>query len=512
MLVTTHAWQSPSYRSIIAYRYMDQGHHALTDLRATRSHPRRPLASAALIAGALAAVVQAADGDVWGTQWGTRRADIAFALASAADGSLYVGSQFMGVLDAAQIGGTGTLDAAGRSTGLVVAFDRDGRPKWQRVLPAAGGLEVRAAAAGPEGLVVAGHFLETMGIEENARRSSGGADLFIEAYAPGGASRWTHTLGGKSADAASAVAVLDDGRSAVAAEFQLSARFGEAEGEPRVLTSLGDRDVVLLELDRKGDIERALQLGGAGRDQVLGLAAQRDGAYLALIGYEGSIAIDTAQGQRRFEARGAGDALLLRIETEKGIVAAVNVGIDGPEGWYAFAAHPDGSAWLATTISHPVGLQVGNAHREFAPRGSDALVMRLAPDFGLERAELLGGEGTESAERLLALPDGGALLGATFNAPLRVAGRALKPDGTDVVVVRYDARVRARGAEIIGGPKVQQVTGLAAMPGGRYAILGLYEDTLRVPRRLPLVVAGEKRAGTKAVGKTDVFLLVRALP
>ena len=42
------------------------------------------------------------------------------------------------------------------------------------------------------------------------------------------------------------------------------------------------------------------------------------------------------------------------------------------------------------------------------------------------------------------------------------------------------------------------------MPGGRYAILGLYEDTLRI--------GGEKRARAKAVGKTDVFLLVRPLP
>jgi hypothetical protein len=478
--------------------------HHMTRHRDDRRSARRRIGRLALLAACAYGAAPAGGGADTTAHWGNPRPELAFALATDGDGTVYAGSQFSGTLDDARLGGDGTLQAPDRSTGLIVAFDAAGKPKWRRTLTGAGPVELRALGADAAGVVAAGHFLDALDAADGARPSQGGADLFVAAYGMHGAPRWTRTLGGKYADTASAVALLADGSAVVGAEFQLTARFGAVGGAPRVLSARGDRDVVLLELDGSGAIRQAWPLGGPGREQLMGLAALDGGAYLALVGYEQSIEVDTATGPRRFDARGHGDALLVRCEAGRGVTDAVSLGVDGPEAWYAFAAHRDGRAWLATTLTRRATFALGDARRELAPRGSDVLLLQVGPDLQLERAALLGGDGTESAERLATLPDGGALLGATFDGPLRAAGRAFEPDGTDVLVVRYDARGKARGAETVGGPRVQQVTGLAPLPDRRYALLGLFEDTLHV--------AGEKRARAKAAGKTDAFVLMRPWP
>jgi hypothetical protein len=123
--------------------------------------------------------------------------------------------------------------------------------------------------------IVTGYFAGTASFGNFQNDSFGDRDAFAMKLDSGGSISWVTQLGGTGFDMGQAVAVLPDQSSVVVGEFSGTASFGAVE-----LTSNGAKDAYVARIDSSGNVLWAMNAGGVGDDQGLGVAYQNDGTIV----------------------------------------------------------------------------------------------------------------------------------------------------------------------------------------------------------------------------------------
>jgi hypothetical protein len=193
-----------------------------------------------------------------GTSWG----DMANAMTTGADGSIYVSGVTGGNLD-------GHTNSGGDDA-FISKFDLDGTKQWTKLLGTNSEDVARAMTTGNDGSIyISGNTYGSL----DGQTNSGNSDAFITKFDPDGTKVWTKLIGSNSEDYARAITTGADGSIYVSGNT-----YGSFDGQ----INSGVPDIFITKLNPDGTKSWTKFLGTSGDDQAYALTNGVDGSiYVA---------------------------------------------------------------------------------------------------------------------------------------------------------------------------------------------------------------------------------------
>jgi len=305
------------------------------------------------------------------------------------------------------------LESAGSSDVAVARFSADGRLRRVVRLGGAGDDHAAGVAALGEGAVVAFSFGSTVFVGGLGLTSVDAHDVALAAFAADGSLRWARRFGGAGDDAIAGVAT--DGDAVYAAgTFEGLSDYGGP-----LFRSEGARDVWVASLNGAGGYRWSRRFGGRGDDRATSVAARGGvtvaGSFEGLADYGGALL--TSGGGR--------DGFVAALGNDGAHRWSRRLGSDGDDEALALAMDTTGDVAAAGAARGLCDLG-GRLHTNRG--GSDAFVVRFAPDGAHRRDESWGGAGDDAA-RSLVWRDGAPWMGGSFTGEADVGGALLRAGG-----------------------------------------------------------------------------------
>ncbi len=336
-----------------------------------------------------------------GSAWSRSVPGTPRALAAAPDGDVLIAGSF----ESSQSIGGQTLASAGSEDAYLVRLSPDGTLRWALRMGGPGRDRALAVAVDADGFAwVAGSFEESIEAGSAELVSAGAQDAFWVRVSPEGAILRAHRTGGGASDAATGIAVGDDGRAAVSGYFGGVADVGSVR-----LTSAGGRDAFVAQLGLDGSPIWAQAIGGKGDDAAWAVDAQ---SAVAVAGhFEGALAVG---------------AQTLRADHSDAFTVLFDA--DGAVEW----------AWAAT-----------------GPAEGRASAIALTPGGGaVVGGDYAGSLDVGEASTLDTGPPGRTFLGAAYDAD------------ADAFVAHVNFEGATVWAQSFAGPDEDRVSSLSLTPGG----------------------------------------------
>ena len=190
----------------------------------------------------------------WTRQFGTTSNDVAYAIATDADGNVYAAGVTFGTLEGASAG----LDDA-----FIRSYDSNGNLRWTRQFGTSGGDYALGVTTDADGRTYTAGY--TGGALEGA--SVGFDDAFIRSYDSNGNLRWTRQFGTSGADVANAITTDVDGST-----YTAGYTGGALEGP-----NAGGTDAFVRSYDGSGNLRWTRQFGTSSSDYGRGVTGDADG-------------------------------------------------------------------------------------------------------------------------------------------------------------------------------------------------------------------------------------------
>ncbi|QNH58181.1 SBBP repeat-containing protein [Limnospira indica] len=252
---------------------------------------------------------------VWTTRLASNRSEIAHALTTGLDGSIYVAGFTSGDLG-------GEINNGGTDA-FISKYEPDGTLTWTRLLGTSNWDGARALTTGFDGSIyMAG---ETWG-DLNGEINQSGADGFIAKYEPDGTLVWTRLLGSNGWGAAHALTTGIDGFIYVA---------GLTEGDiNEEIFSRGGNALISKYEPEDGALVWTTQLGTPNADQANALTTGLDGSIYMAGWTQGNLAEEMNRGYSdgfiaKYETDGALAWTRLLASNDRDTVNDLTTGIDG---------------------------------------------------------------------------------------------------------------------------------------------------------------------------------------
>jgi len=388
-------------------------------------------------------------------------------LVTAPTGEVYALAWTHGSIDPA--GPYGAIDA------LIVKFNADGSRAWARQFGEMGtvapGIAVKAwdAALTPDGELVLTGLVNGLG-QFRGQALAVAYNAFVAAFsAASGEELWARVLGGADgATEAMGVEILPDGEIVIAGATSASVLVDQP--------SLGNLDVFLAWLSRKGEVLRARRYGGSDEEYPTAFCSREGSLFFARKAGSQSTGSTTALELTRVDATGA---MLHRAA------------LPAPERTDLVALTPTDTG-VCAALAHATYSDTGGS-------GSDWGVNCYAPDWTLLGSIRQGTPGAQAMPQAIACTTEGACaiagyaIGAFESDPI--------PTLSEVFVVTLDARLVQSGSTHFAARGPAEETNVRATAIARAA-----QGTL--------VVGGHVKGNLFAElqGKTDLFVTTLPLP
>jgi hypothetical protein len=287
--------------------------------------------------------------------------------------------------------------------------------------------------------------------------------MFLARHGRDGRREWILRFGGSPVDEPRAVAVAPDGTVLVAGLFAGELGFGAPGGLPAI-APVGGADAFLLGIDGSGTPRWALCWGGKYADAARALAVD-DGGNVYLAGtFQLTADFDPGAGRALMTSAGRSDVFVLKLDPERRLVWARQLGGEGADEVTALAVAADGTVYLGGATA---GRWADEGAEEGGSASADAVptvfVVALAPDgtrrwrrrFVSDRAVALAGLATGD--------DGAIYAGGSFQGALRSAGpiALANPAGWDLFVARLAANGELVWMRDVGVDSEQSLTAQA---------------------------------------------------
>lgn len=174
---------------------------------------------------------------------------------------------------------------------------------------------------------------------------AGGIDSFVAKYAADGSFLWARPMGGTGSDSGTAIEVVGD-RVYVSGFFMNSVGFGST-----TLTSMGDRDAYVCQLDANGTFSWAVRSGG---DWAWSLAVDPAGNVLTTGYFSGTADFDLGPGTNPLTALGGKDVFISKLDQNGNFVWARRAGSNGGEDLgYAIDTDRLGNVYVSGQVGAP---------------------------------------------------------------------------------------------------------------------------------------------------------------
>ena len=204
---------------------------------------------------------------IWGTQFGSDKADRGYDVTANAAGEVYVVGSTSG-----DLAGISNPGAPTRSGGFLTKLDFNGAILWTELLATDQNDNLYSVNLdSAENVVMAG---ETIG-DLNGQTGAGVQDMLLAKYDASGSEIWTQYLGGSGSDYGYDVAI--DG----ADNIFFSGKTTSTDGDFAATTALGNYDAVLAKYDSDGNWIWTDRYGGTDIELISPLHLESDGTLYA---------------------------------------------------------------------------------------------------------------------------------------------------------------------------------------------------------------------------------------
>jgi hypothetical protein len=337
----------------------------------------------------------ASGGLVWSRQLGSRGDEHARGIAVDARQNVYIGGSTTHALYDTYHGGP--------ADGFLARYDSEGTRQWIAMIGTAGEDHVNAVAVDSQGSVyAAGSTSGSLGGPHQ-----GGLDAWVAKYGSDGAPRWLRQLGGPGAESANALTVDSHGNVYIAGSTStgLSGPFAG-----------GASDAFLAKYDGAGTLEWVTELGTEGEDIAQALAADRHGNLFVAGSTTGSLG---------YLHQGGVDAWVARYRANGSRLWRRQLGTAGDE-WASGAAVDESGAVYIT------GATTGALSTPHA-NGYDMFLARYTADGTREWAHQLSAPGHAVAKAVALTRTGQVVLVGGTNS----AGVSASEGDKDVLIREY---------------------------------------------------------------------------
>jgi hypothetical protein len=237
--------------------------------------------------------------------------------------------------------------------------------------------------------------------------AGGGKDVYLVKLDAHGNLQWTKTIGGKSWDEGHSLIQTSDGGYAIAG---YTYSFGA-----------GDRDVYVVKLDAKGNLQWTKTIGGGRRDGGHSLIQTSDGGY-------------AIAGETYSFGAGESDVYVVKLDAHGNLQWTRTIGGES-EDW--------GTSLIQTSDG---GYAIAGMTNSFGSGGLDVYVVKLDAKGNLQWTKTIGGSGGEIGPSLIQTSDGGyAIAGMTNSFGLDVYVVKLDKNGDACCAVSQTSRVGSGG-------------------------------------------------------------------
>jgi hypothetical protein len=287
--------------------------------------------------------------------------------------------------------------------------------------------------------------------------SAGLSDIYLLKLNANGDFLWAKHFGGPDFDGPRALALDASGHIYLTGYFGNTADFDPGPGT-FPLTSAGGADVFVLKLSPAGNPVWAKRLGGV--QDAIGYAILPDAAgnvYTAGI-FMGEADFDPGTTNQFRTSRGSWDIFLSKLNASGNYVWIRHIGGTGVDIPQNMHFGQDGNLVLTGYFDDTLDIDPGNNEQLLSPLGdNDGFVLKMNPQGQLVWARQLSGEQRVISERCAILPDQGILVTGRFNGALLLDPDTLafppivSAGGQDIFWARYDAGGQPLWVASIGG-------------------------------------------------------------
>lgn len=328
----------------------------------------------------------------WGRSWSAGEHMTAFGVARSADGALYVTGYFIGTADLDPGPGTVMATATGpgnASDSYLSKFDPAGDLLWSRTWGAGGelyGYQVGVDADGNAYVsgTIGGPGDLDPGPGTQIHTGLGLADTYVARFLNDGTWDWGFGVGGDGYDIFNAISVDPEGRVWLAGGFSSAQIDMDPGAGAKTFTLMGPGyDGMLARYTTAGDLDLAVQLGGADHDNLWGLATDCAGDTYVSGHFSGAVDLDPGAGVAMHTSGGGSDAFLLALDGTGAYRWSKSWPGDGGSAGENVAVDPDRMVHLQISYDGNIDGDAGPGAKMFTDKGEgDVLLEVLRPANG----------------------------------------------------------------------------------------------------------------------------------
>lgn len=347
----------------------------------------------------------------------------------AADGAAncYATGVFVGTSD---FSGTIKVDTGGGDV-FVARYTPGGALLWVNTF---GGLDLdfgNSITVHDDAVYVTGEFTDSITVDGNTIVGAGGADVFVVCYDTTGAFTWAVSAGASTNDQGHGIATDASGNVYVAGAYSSTASFGGM-----MTSSLGSFDAFIAKYDNTGAIQWVRSAGGSELDRAYDVAVSASGIVYATGQFWGSATFDTDV----HNSGGGFDVFLWAVNTS-GVLVGSAIG-GGSEDDIGLGVAVDGSNNVLLTGEFHKSMTFGgasNGNNTIASRGAnDAFLIKIAPGF-VYNWSVSGGGSEIDIGRSVTTGGSHVYLGGQFSGVARFQNNNMPSlGGFDAFMAKYD--------------------------------------------------------------------------
>lgn len=417
---------------------------------------------------------------------GSENDDVAFSVATDAEGNSYVTGYFEGSVS---FGAERLVSQASRDV-FIAKLTRDGVYTWARAVKGTGSKQAQSIAVDASGAVFVAGFFSGQGVfGSKTVTATGAGDLFVTKLDASGEFEWTFTAGGTNAQMAGRVAVSPSGAIYVAGTFDRTVNVGGI-----MLTSVAQSpDVMVIRLNADGVPQWAVSAGGPELDEARGVAVT-SGDGVAIGGTFGGTA---TFGTNMLSTQGFAGVFAAMLDGQGVFSWTTGCNSSSPTnmafGW-AMTMDSNQNIYVAGQMEGTVSCSASTLQSAGA---EDAFVVKFNPTGAVDWAKQVGGTGSDKGWTVAVNGNGNGLLGGEFEGTAAFGSDMLTAKGaSDAFVARFDSAGTFTRVQAAGGAGAFNATfGVAWFPWQQPVAVGGFEKS-----------ASFGSVSRSSSGKSDVFV------
>jgi hypothetical protein len=449
--------------------------------------------------------LDAADNFVYAARFGGTDSDIAWDVATDANGNAYVSGRFYGTADFDPGAGTFNLTATNNHDAFLVKLDSGGGLVYAAQFGNANNYEEGSGVAADSNgnAYVVGYFYGTADFDPgagtfNLTAPNGNGDAFLVKLDAGGNFVSATQFGGTDFQRANDVTTDSEGNLYVVGQFRGTTDFDPGAGTFDLTSTSGSEDVFLVKLDSGGNFVYADRFGGTSFEYANRVAADSEGNAYVVGHFYGTADFDPGAGTFDLTPpNGNSDAFVVKVGADGNFVYAAQFGGTNYDEASGVAVDSEGNAFVTGRFFNTADFDPGSGTFNLTAIGDyDGFLVKLAPDGSFLGAINFGGPSYDVSNAVAADAAGTAVVGglfyrrADFDPGSATAVLTSDDFNHDAFVAKYGDLTFSISAS---DPSATETTSPAGADPGRFTVTRSYAG--QFSRTITYAVSGTATSG-----------------